>query len=430
MKKLWFVLVIGMLVFLQCSGSKTTLSVTSLKEEPQVSVQKEMQYESFWEALENLDFDYVSTQQATLQQHRFTDALKMVVSGNFDAAINDFRALYHTSNDSLVRVHSRTILDNLLVFQSKWDELSALPNESDDTLNSETSLAAIYRQYPAEQYDFPAQPEELPLELSISGSPVIPVQINGHKRKFWLDTGAGLTCIASDVAEECGVYSEEAGDITAQTATSKRVAIQPAVIKSVQIGKINIENHPAIILNKRDLEFKLLGFIRILKVDGIIGWNAIQNMDVKIDYKNRMVTLRKPVKMNRSVRNLFWLGYPIVRVSSQDGLPLYFGLDTGANLTGLHDNILKKIDVKDAQEVNSTVGSAGGFERIKTLKIPKLTLMLNRYSLQYENLVSHPQTGAEFIKLDGTFGSDLAATGSLRIDSVNGRFEVEYPEDH
>ncbi len=44
------------------------------------------------------------------------------------------------------------------------------------------------------------------------------------------------------------------------------------------------------------MEFKLFGLLRLLKIDGIIGWQAIQNMKIEIDYKNKRTIIENQQK--------------------------------------------------------------------------------------------------------------------------------------
>jgi len=428
MKKQWLLLIPALLFLCQCSGSHTTLTVSESPGTPAVSPPKSINYTDFRSAMENLDFQYLeSATEITKAQQEFADALRLAVDGNFAGAERQFSTLVKTAGDSAILADSQSILDNLRFFRSEWDSILTEQPDSTNGTDDNRALAEAYRQFPKEQYEFPVQPQQVPLDFSLSGCPVIPVVINGHKYEFWLDTGASTSCLASDVAEDCGVTPIDVENTSAQTATSKRVAIQPAVINEVRIGDIIIKDHPAIILKKEDLEFKLLGLIRILKVDGIIGWNAIQNMDITLDYLNKSATIQQPVIDENMDRNLFWLGYPVVTVLSPAGIPLHFGLDTGANVTSLHKNILNKVDTLGIKKRSVLVGSAGGFEHVESFTLPALTMLSGKYALHYVNLTGHPLTGAEFIQLDGTFGSDLPANGSVRIDCTNGRLELLYP---
>ena len=69
------------------------------------------------------------------------------------------------------------------------------------------------------------------------------------------------------------------------------------------------------------------------KIDGIVGFDIISRLNIRIDYLNSTVRLAKSVKMpgRAPTRNLFWVGTPIVRLIAPGGVPVHLGLDTGGN---------------------------------------------------------------------------------------------------
>ena len=405
--------------------SASKLTIKPIDEKTLILSPKAIEYGTFWEAMENIDFSYLREYQINDDQRSFAEALKLVVGGDIEEAENKFRKLYISSNDSLIKKHSKKILGNLLIFQSKWGALLEIPKDADDTIYNSIILVKAFSKSPKESYSFPAQPTIIPMGLSMSGCPVIEVEINGHKMKFWIDTGAGLSVIASDIAKKCNIFPISTGKIKAGTGTSKKIDAQPAIIEDLGIGEISIKNHPVIIVDSKDLEFKLFGLFRIMKINGIVGWNAIQNMGIEFDYNNRVTTIREPVKMNNPSPNFIWLGYPIVILTNQDGTKLNFGLDTGARKTSITDNILKKISVNDVYIKKITIGSAGGFEKIESEIIPELTLILNGYSLHFNDIGTRPGKRAVFVKLDGVLGSDVFKNGRVKIDYLNGMLEIE-----
>lgn len=269
-----------------------------------------------------------------------------------------------------------------------------------------------------ENYIFPDNPVVLDTKLTWGGNPVIEVEVNGKMKKFWIDTGADMSVISSEVAIQCGVlpleyvYNENS---TAGTSTDKKIPIRPTVIKTLKLGSIQIENHPAIIIDKKNLEFKILGIFTILKIDGIIGWNAIQNMDIEIDFKSKSTKISKPEKRNNQISNLFWLRYPVVKMKTPNGADINFGIDTGANGTSIRDNIFKKIDTEFTRG-NEKIFGAGGSEYFEVKEIKDFTLLLNNYSIYFKSIKTNPGKFAVFLTLDGLLGSDIFKNCKIRID--------------
>lgn len=381
-------------------------------------------YEDVWGALMALQTNKDSLQRFApgIEIERFSKGLEYVKHSENRQAEIIFKALSNTAFNPLVRKQSGKIYANLLFNAGKYQELSRLRESAPATDSSEVDngvLINAFRQTAGEKYQFPAQAVTMPLSVSKTGSPIIPVVVNGKKFNFWIDTGAGLSVLSSEVAEICGVQPIGKEKTNAVTATNKRVTIRPAVIDSLNIGGLRIDNHPAIIIDKSDLEFKLLGLFTMVKIDGIIGWNAIRNMCLEIDFANHKVSISKPRRRNSLRSNLFWLGYPIVELIAENGVPLYFGLDTGARKSAVTQNIFTKIKAQPGAAKKETVGSAGGFEELERKTLANLTLHLGKYLLQFRDIKTLPAKGAVFIKSDGVIGSDVFNGGRLIIDYQN-----------
>jgi len=390
--------------------------------------QKEEGQEAYWRSLENLDFGLMQNTALPPDFRKFAEALAAVTRGDMDVAENGFRDLFASSQDARLRDQARDILHSLWFFQAQWkDILEAGADKTEDKGNGNRNLVMAFNRSGQETYRFPAASCVLPCQWSSTGSPIVEVMVNGRKKKFWIDTGAGLSVIASDVAEECRVIPVGNGQGEAGTATSKRISVKPAVIQELKIGGIVIANHPVIIIDKKDLELKVLGIFQIMKIEGLIGWNAIQHLDLDIDYKKNTTTIRKPQKADNSERNLFWLGYPVVSLTDQSGVKLHFGLDTGARRTSISENFLAKVKVDNVQMKKKTIGSAGGFERVVSAVIPGLTLKIGKSAVKLQEVGTASQKGAVFIKLDGTLGCDAWRRGRIRIDWTNGLFDLEGP---
>jgi hypothetical protein len=166
-----------------------------------------------------------------------------------------------------------------------------------------------------------------------------------------------------------------------------------------------------------------------MKIEGIIGWNAIQNLFLEIDYQNKVTTVQKAVKYEVPNRNFFLVGgYPIVQLRSEDGIPLNFGLDTGARESWITENLLKKLNISETRKTTKTIGSAGGSEKVESKVVPDLNLILNDYQLTFKSIGTRPANLDEFVELDGVLGGDVFENGRIRIDFVNGIFDFFIPD--
>ena len=423
-RKLIYIAFIFLLPLSACSSQK--LVVEKIDASALGAGKRAIQYDSFWEAMQNAEFDYLRTNPVDDEHKKFAEGLKLVIAGELSSAEAIFSRLSQSSSDSLLRKHAQEILRDLQFFQSKWEELQETASSLDSAeAHNLKLLAAAFGPHERESYAFPETPVTLPTKLNLTGNPLIEVDVNGRKKWFWIDTGAKLSAIASDVARECGVRAIGDDKGKAQTATTKEIEFQTAIINELRLGALTIKNHPVLLLNEEDLRFKFLGLFTFIKIDGVLGWHAIQNMQLTIDYKNKRTIITKPQKRHTSNRNLFWLGYPIVRLRSEDGVALNFGFDTGSNRSSISENLLGKIAVGEIKRTNDKVGGAGGFEKYESHAIRNLRLIVNDYRLHFSKIKTAQRRHTTFIKQDGLLGSNVAKNGRVTFDYFNGRFEFE-----
>ena len=419
MKRLLIFVFICMLS--QCGSNSTQIIVHETQYLYDEIPKSEILFKDFQTAIKNMDLEVAESFAQSDYEIEFCKALQMIKSGNTDRAGVVLENIFAATDDSLLKNQIFTVLNEVWFTESEWDKVIRIHGNLDtDIQENETLIIAQHcSQKASEKYLFPDKPMNLPLNKSLSGSPVISVKVNGVIKNFWVDTHAFLSVLSSDIAEECNIQFNKNEVAKAGTATSHKVDFFPAVADKIEIGELTIENHPVIIIPKKNMEFRVFG-MRIIKIDGIIGWNAIRNMYLEIDYNKEVLTIRKPFDQKNKERNLYYLEGPIVEFKTAEGLSLNFGLDTGANCTNAFNNILSKIDTVGFKKGHSFVGGAGGKEKIKTRIIPEIQLILNDISIDYTNLRINPSSNETFLYRDGLLGIDILNNRSMIIDASNG----------
>ncbi|MBN1782653.1 retroviral-like aspartic protease family protein [bacterium] len=425
MKQMMFYMLSGLMILVNgCSINPSTVSVAPFTGFGETAAPGPADQEEGWEALQHWQLDSAGSHP------KFAEALRYVLAGQFDSAEQIMAGIVADPPDSLSLKYALAVLKELYIQQSDWPALLIMDAQSDSGLDRQNTagLARAFSRATAEEYHFPDVPVVLPTGLSLSGVPEIEVTVNGVRKKFWIDTGASFSVLASDFAQTCGVFPAGNEKVMSETATELQVQIQPAVIDTLCIGGLTVCHHPAIILNKKDLEFKLFGLFRILKINGILGWNAIRNLDMTIDYKNGKTTIRESAAAEPESRNFYWLGYPMVRGYDTQGRSLVFDLDTGANATSLYSAILTKIDTTGIKSKEIHMGGAGGeLQKVETYEIPAFSLVLDDYVLHFERIHCNDGGYGVFFQTMGVLGSDMAKSGSIRLDYRNGVFDPEFP---
>lgn len=391
----------------------------------------------YWGALAELRPDAAIRYSRTFSQRLFSTSLRYMMEGDLESAEAGFASLQAIADDSLLRGGARVAYSAVLQYQEKWSQLSKVlplivPDRDADRAGVER-WATAFTNVPPKTVEFPSHPVILPMTLSVAETPTVPVRIHGHDYHFWLDTGSSLTIVASDVAAELGVRPLTADTLEMVTNTG-RVTARPAIIDKIGLGAITVRNATTMIVDEGSMEVR--GMNRSdrapragpVKIDGIIGYDLIHRMDVEIDYGESKVRLRDPAaRRNRDPksRNLFWLGVPVVRILYEDGTPLYFGLDTGAQETFGTQTLFEKLELQPNTLQSRKVGGLAGMASLQAPIVHDLRVSVRDHPLFLRDLVIYAPVYRTLVSLDGVLGADVTRAGVVRLDATNGIFAVD-----
>ena len=303
-----------------------------------------------------------------MDERTFAVALRTLMDGQPGAAAVAFGLLHAAATDSLVRSRARIGLTMALSYDSDWQamaRLRAIPNAADSIPGSLAVAAGVERwaralsMIPTPVFEIPDQPVVLPMRRSFLGTPVVTIRINGKPHEFWLDTGASMTLLSTDVAIAAGAKLA-AEDTLALGVVGGHIEARAIYIDSMAIGPVTVRGLGAALVSPEALRFdqKLVNGLRTtVPIDGMIGTDVLRHLDVVMDARAGTITLRRPHRYAGARRNLFWVGYPVVRLVTPDGRPVLFGLDTGAEGTYVTNTLLKKAPrTPVAMRRNSLVG--------------------------------------------------------------------------
>lgn len=267
----------------------------------------------------------------------------------------------------------------------------------------------------------------LPMTMSAVGTPLIPVEIGDKVYNFWLDTGSSMTMLASDVAQDLNIAPVVPDTLEIVTSTG-RVKANPGVIPELRIGQLTVRNAPAMIVEHTMMQMREPRPIEQtapVKIDGIIGFDIIRQLDIEMDYGEGVITLRNPATArHNSEKNLFWVGLPIVRIMSADGITLHFALDTGAQLTFVTETLLDKLQLEAARIESRRVGGLGGEISLRAPVLPDVRVLVRGYPIIFRGAVVRAPVYQVLASLDGVLGGDVWSSGIVRIDMTNGIFGI------
>jgi predicted aspartyl protease len=388
---------------------------------------------NYWEALAELHAADAASVARSPSEKEFAQALGSLLDGDIDAAEKAFGHLRRTANDSIIRTGSRVIYTATLQYQEKWQDLVALTSEPPvtraDRLDKASieSWAAAFRAVPAKSLTFRSASVRIPMSVSAVGTPLIPVRIGTKDYNFWLDTGSSMTMLASDVAADLQVRPIGADTLEIVTATG-RVQASPAVIPEMQIGQVIVRNAPTMIVDESLMTMRELKPMEVgqqLKIDGIIGFDVIRQLDLEVDFGESTVHLRNPATSRHDVnRNMFWVGLPVIRMNADDGTTLHFGLDTGAQLTFVTETLLDKLQLKAGRIESRRVGGLGGEISLRAPILADLRVTVRGYPIVFKGAVVRAPVYQVLTSLDGVLGGDVWNSGVVRIDMTNGIFSI------
>jgi len=417
------------------SGPEISVRQLRVKEIPSASLP------TFWNSVSELDVSSAKAHASTMSERFFTDALRSLVNG--DVASSE--VLFHSllgDPDSLVRGRARIGLTVSLNAQGKWQTLASLPPEiriAGDTAGatagnfvdraSVDAWAGVLRDIPPVTIDAPIRPDMLPVLGSSIGTPIIRVYINGHERYFWLDTGATMSLISSDVAAECGVMPLTT-DTLAIAAADGRVAAQPAIANVIQIGRVTVRNLPVALLDPRALRLAKrpsYGHLVTVKLDGVIGSDVLRRLSVVLDMSAGTLSLARPDTRASGKRSLVWMGFPVVRLLTRDGKPVLFGVDTGADSSIVTEAWMERTPDPELLPTKARVDALGAVHTANLPVLRNVTVGDGEYVLRLRGVPIVKERRQTFVTLDGVLGADVLSHATLRMDITNGQFSIRAP---
>ena len=399
----------------------------------------------FWGDVALLDTPSAERAATSMEERTFAAALRTLMDGQPEAAAMAFEILHGSANDSLVRARARIGLTMALSYYSDWASMARLraPTDSDDSMTSSLAMAAGVERWaralsivPPPQFDIPGGTVVLPMRRSFLGTPVVTIRINGKPHDFWLDTGASMTLLSTDVAIAAGAKLA-ANDTLALGVVGGNIEARAIYLDSMSLGAIVVGGRGAARGSPAAVRVDARTGKRIKRavpIDGMIGTDVLRHLDVVIDARAGTITLSRPRRRSVGTRNLFWVGYPVVRLVTRDGRPVIFGLDTGAEGTYVTTTLLRKLPrTPVAARRNSLVGLGGSQQGSSSSKksswvARNVPLSDGNYAIALRNVPIMPAQRWTFVDFDGVIGSDVALATRMHLDFTNGVFDIRASE--
>ena len=395
----------------------------------------------FWSDISVLDIANAEKSAQTMDERTFVFALRTLMASDPEGAAIAFGALHASAKDALVRGRARVGLTMALSWSSDWPALARIGADPDSAFATADAIelqAGVERwahalaAVPAPEIDVPDRPIVLPMRRSAFGTPVITVRVNGRPHEFWLDTGASMTLLSASVALNTGVYLA-APDTLALGVVAGHIPARAVLIDSLGIGPITVRGLSAAVVEQSALRLdrrEVHGTMESVPIDGVIGTDLLRHMDVVLDAGAGTITIRKPRRDPGAKRNLYWVGYPVVKLVTRDGRPVLFGLDTGAEGTFVTTALLRKLPRTAVAARRMSLGGLGKGRQQTEWIARDIALSDGDYAITLRNIPVTPDRRWTFVSFDGVIGSDVALATRMHLDFTNGVFDVRPSSAH
>lgn len=390
---------------------------------------KQMAESNFIVQLKTFNFEFPLEKDLDNHSQLFVQGIKHWTSNELVKAQEVLERLYLNGPNGELAYYTTIALLGVLLALQDYDKIKKLELSKALSVDpSEVGLALAFQQFPEEEYSFLDLEKTMDFEFSNTGCPMIEVKINGVSKRLWLDTGASTTVLSRSTADECGISDSHSSLTATADNTQFKVGVETAYADNLEMGNLTIENHPLVIMADEMLQLPDPKTKATITIDGIIGWSAIRNIKLDIDYKGKTVTIAKHLPTLPQASNMFAAIRPVISLRTSDQRILRFGLDTGAGFSSIAEKSLTDNDLASVQNRTVTVATVGGMKEIQSKEIINQTLYThNNQELFMEKLKVLPNVDdwATFFQLDGVFGSDAFQNSVLGIDFLNGIVKIQ-----
>jgi len=385
----------------------------------------------YWDALADLNLASLRGVAGSDAQTGFARGMSLLADGDTEGAEKAFVGGSEQGSDMNVGIASQIMLATTLLYEHKWSELRSfslsahLTAADQDVIRNYQKWGFAFANIEPQRVMFSSDSVVMPLHVSPIGTPTIRVKINGKQYEFWLDTGSSITVINSDVAKEVGVPTLSSDNLSVRT-FSGSAPVKAGLVRRIQIGPLLLENTAAVVVDASHMALRSASDRAQsprMRIDGIIGWDTIRQLDLLLDYTSGLIVIRRPQRAEYSPHNLTWMGKPFVEARTKRGETLHLTLDTGAQSSFLNALALDKTGASPTMAEGTVFGIGGTANRANRL-IRILPLELGGKSVQLNGVMVYGPVYSGMINCDGILGSDISRYGTIRIDAMNGVFSI------
>jgi hypothetical protein len=378
----------------------------------------------FMQAIDAMDGQAAMAAAGNPDQTLLAKALHLIWQGQVSHAEVLLERLKEAATDQTVKEKAWKLLAALATGRGDY---RAVVRHVSSGMSVSNDFITISEGYAPEEYILPETDVAVRLyRFPGTRIPQIPVKVDGRTYRFILDTGSDLSIVSARLAGEIGLEPLAIDNLTSITSIgTQRMDI--SIIPQASIGQLTMRNHRVLIVPDRDLQFRF-GSLVVARIDGILGMNALRELETTIDYRIAKVYFARPPQLGQGVPvNLVRIPISLVRLHAENGQALLFFLDSGSSHSYLTSRGAARVQglVQDSRAI--LAAGVGGLVQDMVSLTGDVRLFMNGLSLVFRDMRIQDTPITNTGKHDGVLGADaIMAAGWIRLDFRNGVVSLGY----
>lgn len=249
------------------------------------------------------------------------------------------------------------------------------------------SLKQIYQQYPfhpiSELHIIEPQ-YQCKMKRNIFRLLEIKGTIQNHKVSFLIDTGAQISAIRDTFYQKLGIKTYKSIDVGSFGGGNS--SLESVVVSHLQVGGIEIINHPMLVLSKDTFSMKLMG-VDLLQFDAILGWDVLSRIDFELDdisHTFKLIDNSYRFKYPNAIKG----GFPFM-IGRRKNEVIKIGIDTGAFYSWISKDYMKEHQLK-GHSVETISYGVHGKEINQTQLLADFDVLLDRGYIKLKDIMQGP----------------------------------------
>jgi clan AA aspartic protease (TIGR02281 family) len=276
------------------------------------------------------------------------------------------------------------------------------------------------QKYPRPSLDYSILNSIIKLKKNILGMLLINVKVKNKKMKFLIDTGAEVTILTDEALSSVGISYDVNDKINVGSSNNQKSEINLALLDRIEIGGVNFLNLPVLVISEKKVSFSVFN-IKLFKLDGILGWDVLKQLDFEIDYnKSKLRIIEFNTWESESESNLIKSSFPTILVSDENENIKIFGLDTGSRKSWLNDNLVGTIGIKVVKQKKHKIIGAHGKDEETVNIIKEYKIKLSDKQLIFNNISTGFTGFLNNFEFDGVLGTEVFKNNIIKIINSKG----------